>query len=105
MLPNAVSSTLIPQKVLAEDSCQNLPTLYHMHISTVTGTCLKEPLSRVSKQSGQPVTRKVFRRDLEVPPYHSGWQARLGWTAHSVPLVLTGGGLDNLYHVFQAEGT
>ena len=76
-----------------------------MHISTVTGTFLKEPLSRVSEQSGQPVTRKVFRRDLEVPPYHSGWQARLGWTAHSVPLVLMGGGPDNLYHVFQAEGT
>ena len=59
----------------------------------------------MSERSGQPVTRKVFRRDLEVPPYRSGWEARLGWTAHSVPLVLMGAGPDNLYPVFQVEGT
>ena len=66
--PHPMSSTLIPPKVLAAGSRQNLPTLYHMHISTATGAFLKEPLSRASERSGQPVTRRVFRRDLEVPP-------------------------------------
>ena len=59
----------------------------HAHL-TVTGAFLKEPLSRVSERSGQPVTRKVFRRDLEGPLYRSGWEAHLVWTAHSVPLSL-----------------
>lgn len=54
------------------------------------------PLSQVSEQSGKLVTRKVFGRDLEVPPHHSGQEALLGWAHTPSSLVLMDGGLGSL---------